>query len=301
MRMGKRVERRTGKQKLDVQVPSKHVFDWNTIHCRLLWYYKGPPNTQSGTFETVNFIIWRLVRGCVEVATDDDRVHAKAGEWVIMAHTLGRRRQEFTPDARIESLHLSIDTRAAKLTAPSIVVLPGNAALGRATAELGRQVLHRSRAGLTPEDHVFMSQSFLEQIELKKLLWSYLAVLVPLLSKAGMMFCEPDYSDPRVAVSISLIDNWPPNLAWDRKRISRAAGVSASQLDRIWRETRGETPFQYWNSRRIRFACDRLENSDCSIKEIAYDLGFRHLAQFSTWFHSRLNTSPREHRRAFTG
>ena len=267
----------------------------------MLWYYKGPPNTQSGIFETVNFIIWRLIRGNVKVEAAAHEIGAGAGDWVVMAHNLGLRHQAFSPDALIESLHLGIDTNPAEWNGPSAVVLQGDAALGRAAALVGRYVKARYPTGLVPGGHVYVSRSFAEQIHVQRVVWSFMEELAPHLMKAGMTIREPDYSDPRVVASMALIESWPVNLAWDRKQISRAACVSASQLDRIWRETRGETPFQYWNARRIRFACDRLENSANRIKEIAYDLGFAHLAQFSTWFHSRMNTSPREYRRAFIG
>lgn len=277
------------------------MFDWNTIHCRLLWYYQGAPNTQSGTFETVNFIIWRLLRGSVDIEAATCGVHAGAGDWVIMTHNLGRRHQAFTPDTQIESLHLGIDTQPAVWTGPSVVVLPGSAPLRRAVADVGRHVLTRFPAGLCPGGHVYMSRNFLEQIHVKNQVWSLVAELMPHLTKAGMVIREPDFNDPRVITSMALIDKWPVNLPWDRDQISRATGVSASQLDRLWRENRDETPFQYWNTRRIRSACDRLENSACSIKEIAFNLGFAHQAQFTNWFHSRMNTSPRDYRRAFTG
>lgn len=283
------------------QPSTKQAFDWGAINCRLLWYYSGAPNTTSGTFETVNFIIWRMVRGSVEIKTPSCLIRAKAGEWVIMAHNLGRRHQSFSSDALIESLHLGIDTQPAEWTGPSVVVLPNHPALSRAAAEVGKYLLARFPSGLTPGGNVYMSRDFLEQTLVKKQAWSFMAELAPLLAEKGMYIREPDFSDPRIVSSMALIESWPVNLPWDRKQISRAASVSPSQLDRIWRETRGETPFQYWNSRRVRFACDRLENSSATIKEIAFDLGFSHLAQFSTWFHGRMNTSPREYRRAFIG
>lgn len=282
-------------------LPAKHSFDWGTINCRLLWYYSGAPNTTSGTFETVNFIIWRMVRGIVEIKTQSRQIRAKAGEWVIMAHNLGRRHQSFSSDALIESLHLGIDTQPAEWAGPPVVVLPNHPILSRAAAAVGKFILARFPSGLTPGGMVYMSRDFLEQTLVKKQVWSFMAELAPLLAKEGMYIQEPDFSDPRIVSSMALIESWPVNLPWDRKQISRAASVSPSQLDRIWRESRGETPFQYWNSRRVRFACDRLENSSATIKEIAFDLGFSHLAQFSTWFHSRMNTSPREYRRAFIG
>ena len=216
--MQQRLQPPDGSHISDTSVPPRHVFDWNTIRCRLLWYYQGPPNTQSGTFETVNFIAWRIIRGGVDVAAANCRVHAGAGEWVVMAHNLGRRHQTFSADARIESLHLGIDTQPAEWTGTSIVVLSDSVGLRRAAAAVGRHVLARSPAGFMPGGHVFMSRDFAEQIQVKKQVWSFLAELGPLLAQAGMFICEPDYCEPRVVASLAQIDKWPVNLAWTAGR-----------------------------------------------------------------------------------
>jgi AraC-like DNA-binding protein len=274
-------------------------FDWNTVRCRLLWYYKGAPNTQSGTFETVNFIIWHMLRGTVKVEYADRRLRAGTGDWVVMVHTLGRRHQAFTPGSQIESLHLSVKTEPAEWAGPSVHVMRGDGELRAAIASVGRYVTARHPSGLMPAGHVYMSRSFEERIRLQTLVWSFMGALYPRLREAGIHIREPEQYDARVSTSRAFIDNWPDNLPWNREQVGWAAGVSASQLDRIWHEARGQTPFQYWNDRRVRTACNRLENTQAGIKEIAYDLGFAHLPQFSTWFKRHRNISPRDYRQNF--
>jgi AraC-like DNA-binding protein len=275
-------------------------FDWNTIRCRLLSYYKGMPNTQSGTFETVNFIIWHLLRGTVKIKYAGRSLEAGAGDWVVMAHTLGRRYQVFTPGSQIESLHLGVDTGSAEWAGPPAHVMRGDRVLRDAVAGVGSYVTIRYPAGLTPDDRAYAAKTFEDRIHLQKLVWTLMEALYPRLTEAGIHIREPDQYDARVSASMVFIDNWPGNLPWNRGQIARAGGVSASQLDRIWREARGQTPFQYWNDRRVRVACDRLENTDAGIKEIAYDLGFLHLPQFTTWFKRHRGISPRGYRQRFT-
>lgn len=276
-----------------------HPFDWNTVRCRLLCYYKGAPNTQSGTFMTVNFIIWRMLRGSMKMEYANHRLQAGAGDWVVLVPSLGRRHQAFTPDSQLESLHLSVDTSSAEWAGPPVHVMKGTKEMQAAIASVGRYVTVRHPSGLTPDDHVYVSRTFEERIHLQTLVWSFMGALYPRLHEAGIYMREPDQCDPRINASMAFIDNWPANLPWNREQVSWAAGVSASQLDRIWRDARGQTPFQYWDNRRVRTACDRLENSRASIKEIAYDLGFAHLPQFSTWFRRHRNISPRDYRHNF--
>ncbi len=274
-------------------------FDWNTIRCRLLWYYKGEPNTQSGTFETVNFIIWHMLRGTMKMEYPGHSLQAGAGDWVVLVPTLGRRHQAFTHGSQLESLHLSVETSPAEWAGPSVRVMRGSKELYAAIASVGRYVTARYPSGLTPGGRVYATRDFEERIHLQTLVWSFMGALYPRLQDAGIYIREPEQCDPRVSASMAVIDSWPANLPWNREQIGCAAGVSPSQLDRIWREARGQTPFQYWNNRRLRTACDRLENTDASIKEIAYDLGFAHLPQFSTWFRRHRDISPRDYRQNF--
>ena len=127
-------------------------------------------------------------------------------------------------------------------------------------------------------------------------LWGFVQNLLPPLLSAGIQLRFPDISDPRVAHSMAAIHRLPLSAAWDRDAIARAASLSPSQLDRLWMQQLGFTPWQHWDRRRLRFAQEKLRYTDVQIKEIALELGFQHLTQFSTWFRSRQETSPSAYR-----
>lgn len=274
-------------------------YDWNTVRCRLLWYYKGAPSTQSGTFTTVNLIVCHLLRGELKVECPGLCMRAPAGSWMVMLHTLGRRYQEFAPGSRVESLHLGMDTGSAEWAGPPVLVMKGDKPLRAVIARVGRYVTAWYPSGLMPTGPVYANRTFEERIQLQTLVWSFMGVLYPHLQEAGIHLCDPEQYDARISAGMAFINNLPINLPWDRRQIGRATGVSADHLDRIWRKARGQTPFQYWDDRRVRAACDQLENSQASIKEIAWRLGFAHLPQFSMWFRRHHDITPRDYRRIY--
>jgi AraC-like DNA-binding protein len=56
------------------------------------------------------------------------------------------------------------------------------------------------------------------------------------------------------------------------------------------------TPYAYFESLRLEFACRRLRVPDVRIKEVAIDLGFASLSHFSKWFRKHQAQSPRQYR-----
>jgi len=81
--------------------------------------------------------------------------------------------------------------------------------------------------------------------------------------------------------------------ALDEEALAADVGISASQLRRIFMLNLGATPHRYLDGLRRREACQRLSHSSVPIKQIATDLGFRHGAHFSNWFHRHEGCGPR--------
>jgi AraC-like DNA-binding protein len=276
-------------------------YDWNAVRCRLLWCYRNRPNTIKGSFETMNFILWQMLEGEVDIASAGPPLRAGKGSWMVLVPGLGRRTQIFSPSSRITSMHFAVDVGSATWEGPSAAVLEGNPELTAAAEALERFTSHKHPGGVPPGGPILSVSSFEEQIEIRERIWAFWRILVPRLAAAGIRLRAPDLTHPVMAKSMALIENWPMAANWDRQEISHLAGVSESQLDRIWRDTCGQTPFQYWSQRRLLYACRQLQNMERSVKEIACELGFAHLSQFSNWFHRHQHTSPRTYRYTFSG
>jgi AraC-like DNA-binding protein len=300
------VKRRTKRanDSADLGAESSEVgrqFDWHLLRFRLLWCYRNKPTTLKGTFETVNFIIWHLLEGEVEIEAAGVPLKATKGSWIIMIPGLGRRSQNFSPDARIESIHFAVEAGSAQWNGPSAAVFSGDPALSAAAEVLAEFTGRNHPQGLAPGGPILAVSTFDAQLEVQQATWNFWRKLVPHLTTAGISLRAPDLTQPVMAKTMALIESWPMAANWNRREVSRVAGVSASQLDRIWRDTCGQTPFQYWSLRRLLFACAQLQNREKGIKEIAYDLGFAHLSQFSNWFRRRQHSSPRTYRDTFSG
>ena len=89
--------------------------------------------------------------------------------------------------------------------------------------------------------------------------------------------------------------------AADRRGSWRArAGISVRQLERLMRDTLGETPSRYYLKLRLQAARNHLFYGDMPIQDVAAACGFSGPEVFSRSFRSHFGLSPREFRQQFT-
>lgn len=74
--------------------------------------------------------------------------------------------------------------------------------------------------------------------------------------------------------------------------ISRRAHFSRYHFIRLFHKMFQETPYQYLKRRRIERAKEMLANSDLSVTEICFEVGFESLGSFSAIFHKVVGWSP---------
>ena len=79
-------------------------------------------------------------------------------------------------------------------------------------------------------------------------------------------------------------------------RIAEAAELSPHHLLRLFRRIYGETPHQLVTKRRLEHAKFLLTNTDRSVTDICFDIGFQSLGSFSTLFKTHLGVSPAHYR-----
>ena len=83
----------------------------------------------------------------------------------------------------------------------------------------------------------------------------------------------------------------------DVPTLARLAHVSVAHFIRTFRATFGETPHRYLQRRRVERAMFLLRESDRSVTEICFDVGFASLGTFSRTFRDIVGQSPSEYRR----
>src|SRR5262249_38546712 len=83
----------------------------------------------------------------------------------------------------------------------------------------------------------------------------------------------------------------------DVARLARIAQVSEAHFIRTFRATFGETPHRYLQRRRVERAMFLLRETDESVTDICFEVGFISLGTFSRTFHEIVGATPTGYRR----
>ncbi|MFC7531338.1 helix-turn-helix domain-containing protein [Actinoplanes sp. GCM10030250] len=83
----------------------------------------------------------------------------------------------------------------------------------------------------------------------------------------------------------------------DVPTLARIAHVSEAHFTRTFRATFGETPHRYLQRRRVERAMFLLRETDRSVTDICFQVGFGSLGTFSRTFRSIVGRSPRDYRK----
>lgn len=86
-----------------------------------------------------------------------------------------------------------------------------------------------------------------------------------------------------------------PSVAWIASQLNASPGYLSSLLKSLT----GRSTQQYLHDRLIVLAKEKLSTTSLSVSEIAYELGFEHLASFSKLFKAQTNLSPLAFRNSF--
>jgi AraC-like DNA-binding protein len=78
----------------------------------------------------------------------------------------------------------------------------------------------------------------------------------------------------------------------DVPALARRAHVSTAHFSRCFKETFGETPHQYLQTRRIERAQELLRLTDLSVGEVCVAVGYASLGSFSATFKRTVGMSP---------
>lgn len=85
----------------------------------------------------------------------------------------------------------------------------------------------------------------------------------------------------------------------DVPALARLAHSSPAHFSRQFRAVFGETPHRYLQRRRVERAMQLLRETDRSVTEICFDVGFNSLGTFSRTFSDVVGESPSSYRRRF--
>ncbi len=79
--------------------------------------------------------------------------------------------------------------------------------------------------------------------------------------------------------------------------VARESGLSRPHFYKLFRQQTGVTPNLYWNTLRMERAIDKLTQTELSVTDISYDLGFSCQSGFTRFFCSNVGMAPTDYRR----
>ncbi len=267
------------------------------LHCELLMGYESevPDFARRLTVRHRHCVWWHILSGTVSVRTVDesvpDRAEAGAGATIFIAPgTL--RVHRFSPDARLVSVHFSVEAADGRPLFPALPLIlwpPGDAAdamVDAARRLVGRIGAGRGRAG---------------DLRTRGELYLFAAALLRALESKGVAVDDGAAADLRLEAVLADLRRDPRAGPLPYVRWTQLTGLGRSQLDRLCRRHCGES----LRARRDGILMSRLERQLAAdsrdIKALAYDHGFVDASHLTRWFRSQSGATPGAFRRALAG
>ena len=128
--------------------------------------------------------------------------------------------------------------------------------------------------------------------------WAQLVTLVTQGGDSETAAAAAATADPRVARALAAIDRCALDAAFRLRDVASELGVSACRLTQLLKAETGHTFGAHVQTRRIAQACVLLSESELSIKEIAYRVGYQSTTQLDRQFKQHTSLLPSAYRRA---
>ena len=259
--------------------------DFTLLETKLIWATERKIEAESlhSPMFPDDIPVWLIRRGRMKLRYDDETTEAKAGEWVLPKR--GSAWHDFTDDAVILSLRFRLRwlNREEFFERSHTVVLkdPADGSM-RAVAE----TLVARAEPATPADYFVQQSAFYRWLEL----------YAKILHDSGLRLRDAGQTDPRLIRAREWLDAAALSQRIPRLDFAARVGWSLPQLTRRFTAEYGVTPRTYFEQRRFSCARAELTRGRLTIKEIAGELGFGSLAQFSNWFSRHAKKSPRHYR-----
>lgn len=275
--------------------PVDPLENWFDFRVQLLWAYDGPlEKWRSCALETDAIAAWLLRKGSVTLTYKGGTEIHGPGRWIFPRAEDGW--QDFSEDTEILSIRFaaewptgqSLFDRSRTLSIPA-EQLPHMTRIAQRLARLvavsypGVKEELRRMPG-TPEKY----------FELQRLLYGWMLEYTTAMKKQKLDPHVLAQIDSRVRIAIHLMEMRSLSQPLREQELAKNAGLSTSQLNRLFVRQMGKTPADYWEEKRINSARLALLRSDQNIKSIAFDLGFSSLPHFSTWIKKKFGKSPRD-------
>lgn len=273
------------------------MVDLARLRAELIWIYQGEIDLQYRDTQDhhpgCSGILLR--RGTLRVETEGGVIHAREGDWVFPRE--GQRIQQFSEDALILSLHFNLHWPGGAPLFDWDVAFVTASATKPALEQQAMRILKVANKNFpgARADMVWYPGNILTHFLLHREFSIWLHTYVQTVLGAGMLPSRLRPWDERLERAIQTLDELPPHVSLDKTWLSREAGLSPSQLDRLFQRHLGVTSRQYFENRRITHAKELLKNTAYSIKQIADEVGVHSQPFFSRWFRKHTGMTPSQY------
>ncbi len=272
--------------------------NWLNLKLHLLWCHnrhvaKGTqitgPTLQFTEF--TNSAAWLVREGWARVEHDGQSHTARPGQWLIVKP--GARVQTFSRDARMLSIAFEArwpDGSHLYQEGLSLVIEAAEApALEQKVRPILDTVMEIAPGTWDVRDHRADLRCFLR---LEQMLCEWVAELSEILERRGVRHSGHFGIDERVRMAVELLHARDLAEPLALENLAATLHVSPNHLIRLFRKDLQTTPHQFWDRLRIEHAQSHLRHPGIRIKEVAIDLGFKHLSHFSKWFKRHTGNAP---------
>ena len=240
---------------------------------------------------------WLIKKGHVVVTGNGVQIDAEPGNWVFPPFKTDTR--NFSDDIEILSIRFEAswggDNELYQESTPYQIPSEDYPQLEKAALRLlkvagTRMTDAKNEMKFVQVDiqkHVRIQQSFLAWIQ------HYIRVMDLLkVSPHRVNITDSRVREARDYLDASFLEN-----SFRESLLAKKVGLSVAQLNRLFLKDIGVTPSAYFTERKLRAAKRELINTQTPIKQIGYELGFNDPSNFTNWFQSKTQHSPKEYRR----
>jgi len=262
-----------------------------------MWAYEGavPSRYWDEPRPYLGQTVILMRKGWFEVSTPEKTMRGHAGDWVMPKQ--GKRRQRFSPDAEVLSIHLALNWLGGMPLFewdPGLIVpasrFPSWEKRGRELEQCAARQFPDAR-----EDMAYGTASLPGHCLLQKYFFAWLEVWLTGLAELGFHPSPLEKLDPRLRAALHTLDSQPLDSPYRARQVASSVGLSSSALNRLFLRQFGLTARDYFERRRLESARLEIRKSGL-LKEVAFNHGFRSLAHFSEWFRRNSGVSPSEFR-----
>jgi len=276
------------------------VMDWGQLHFSIQWVYRGKVSDHGrGHFPGgCGVAAWYILRGEGLVRHGDCEKRAPKGNWLFPNR--GEHYRDFSKDAEILSLRFYIEWPDGQPLFPhrESILIPGAKYpdLLRQAKAVERVVYQSGRRNYSSNEFMNERLSFPDYLDVEIAFLQWCKAMCHALVSEGIKPSLERFEDERVVRALRVLDGWPLHTTFSQSQLVQQSGISRAQLDRLFTAKLGQTAHQYFNRRRLRHAERSVQIPERSIKEVAFELGFHHVSNFSTWFKQKTGVNPNERR-----